>query len=466
MAPPASKGSCMVRYRTEGQKAPAGRACSVGVALVLVVGLCCACAPTHAGRASGSSTSTSVRPDDSVRDGTVIYGLDVNPADPDIGLARVPQVLQLVQRAGASAVRIGGNWATEEPSPDHYDFAEVDQLFSLAKTDGLTVLFELGKEPAWDATGGNRNAPPSDCDTPSASCASVTQYVTALVDHAASEGLRYLVVRNEPQDFNKNWVGGDAASYAHFQDVVYKAAHAADPAIKVLNGGTEAVTPSLVQRLAPQAALDTKAIAFATALYSDPSWCDSLDVLDVHVGTFGPVWSPQIVDASERAIEACDGGRRVPVWVTEVGYPSTPALQASSVYINELGDRYRGGEIGQARFLADTFRALAHDENVIGTNWTFAVDPNSIQAPPPSANDKNVIEGGFGAGLVYSNYRSKASYRAFRLVAAAKNFAPPAGLEPAPPAPEAGALSAELRGRALPTALQRRCACRSTIVAV
>ena len=119
---------------------------------------------------------------------------------------------------------------TEEPSPGHYDFSEVDQLFSLAKSDGLTVLFELGEEPSWDTVGGNSNAPPSDCDAPSASCTSVRQYVTAFVDHAAPEGLRYLIVRNEPQDFNKNWVGGDAASYAHFQSVVYQAAHAADPA--------------------------------------------------------------------------------------------------------------------------------------------------------------------------------------------------------------------------------------------
>ena len=94
------------------------------------------------------------------------------------------------------------------------------------------------------------------------------------------------------------------------------------------------------------------------------------------------MWSPQIVDASERAIEACNEERPVPVWVTEVGYPSIPALQASPVYIDELEDRYQGGEAGQARFLTDTFRALAHDHNVVGINWTFAVDQR-IQARPP-----------------------------------------------------------------------------------
>ena len=230
------------------------------------------------------------------------------------------------------------------------------------------------------------------------------QYVTALVHHAAPEGLRYLIVRNEPQDFDKNWIGGDAASYAHFQSVVYQAAHAADPTIEVLNGGTEAVTPSLTQHLAPQAVRDSKAIAFASALYADPSWSKSVDIHDLHVGDFGPVWSPQIVEAWERAIQACNGGRLAPVWVTEVGYPSTPTLQASPVFIEELGDKYQGGEADQARFLTDTFRALARDHNVVGINWTFPVDPNVIQALAAGANHTTVFGDGFGDGLVDSNY--------------------------------------------------------------
>ena len=394
------------------------RSLAVALVLMLVVALSCACAPIHSEQVSGSNVSTRDPQHSVTQDAPVTYGLDVNPADPTIGLARVPQVLHLVQSAGASAVRTGGNWASEEPSPEHYNFSEVDQLFTLAKADRLTVLFELGKEPTWDALGGNINAPPSDCDSPATSCASVTRYVTALVDHAAPEGLRYLIVRNEPQDFNKNWVGGDSVSYAHFQSVVYQAAHAADPVIKVLNGGTEAITHSLVQKLAPQATQDAKAIAFATALYSDPTWCTSLDILDLHVGNFGPVWSPRIVDASERAIQACNGDRPIPIWVTEVGYSSTPLLQASPVYAKELEDRYQGGETGQARFLTDTFRALADDDNVVGINWTFAVDPNMIQAPPPGTNGKTIFGDGFGDGLVYSSYVTKASYRAFQLISA------------------------------------------------
>ena len=66
--------------------------------------------------------------------------------------------------------------------------------------------------------------------------------------------------------------------------------------------------------------------------------------------------------------------------------------------------------------MTDTFRALADDDNVVGINWTFAVDPNMIQAPAPGTNGKTVFDDGFGDGLVYSSYVTKASYRAFQLI--------------------------------------------------
>jgi hypothetical protein len=110
----------------------------------------------------------------------------------------------------------------------------------------------------------------------------VATYVAALVAHAAPEGLRYLVVRNEPQNFATNWVGGTPSSYARFQQVAYQAAHVADPAIDVLNGGAEATSPALQAaraRLATPSLYECQAAAFAAALYTNPAWCDSLDVL-------------------------------------------------------------------------------------------------------------------------------------------------------------------------------------------
>jgi hypothetical protein len=350
----------------------------------------------------------------------VSYGVDVNPYDRDIGPERVPQVLSMAQRAGARAVRIGVGWAQVEIEPGAYRWAFVDRLFQLANGDHLQVLFELGNEPAWDAVGGNPNAPPADCARPDASCASVDSYVTALVRHARPFGLRYLILRNEPQNFARNWVGGTAASYARFEQVAYAAAHRADPAIKVLNGGTQ-ILPPMLQDLGARLGLRTpyslQAERFVESLYSDPAWCDSIDVLDVHVGDHGPRWSSQIVNLSEAAATRCREGRSVPVWVTEVGYSSIPQLQASPVYQLELDGRYRGGPAGQARFLLDTFHALASDPAVVGIDWTFLIDPNETGQVLNNLSYRQALSEGVGDGLMTAAYVPKASYGAFREVA-------------------------------------------------
>lgn len=387
--------------------------CLVAAALaVAAVG----CSSTH--RASSRpTTSAGTVP----RAGTVTYGIDVNYYDKDIGPARVPQVLSLIHKAGAGAVRIGVDWAQVEPSPGAYRWAAVDRLFSLARADGLQVLFELGNEPAWDAVGADPAAPPSDCAAATATCASVASYVTALVGHAARLGLRELILRNEPQDFAKNWVGGSAAAYARFEQVAYQAAHRADPAVEVLNGGTE-VLPASLRALGAAHGLTSaytdEEEAFVHALYADPAWCDSIDVLDVHVGDHGPVWSPQIVDDSEATATACRGGKPpLPVWVTEVGYPSIPSLQASAVYDVELHGAYRGGPAGQARFLTDTFKALAADPNVIGIDWTFLVDPNLTDTLPAGTSYQQAFGAGAGDGLLTAAYQPKASYQAYQNLA-------------------------------------------------
>jgi hypothetical protein len=350
---------------------------------------------------------------------STVFGIDVDTSDADIGRKHVPQVLSMAKQAGATAVRFGGNWNSAEPSPGVYSFSAIDQLLSLTRSDRLTLLFGLGREPVWDATNGNPNAPPEDCNSPTAPCTSVSNYVTALVRHTAPEGLHYIISRNEPEDFNRNWVGSDPNTFAHFQQVVYRAAHDADPSIDVLNGGTVALSRSLValgKSLAPETPYDQKAVAFASALYANPAYCDSLDVLDLHVGDHGPVYSSRIVDASEKAIKACDGGKHVPVWVTEVGYPSMASLQRSPVYQKELvEDKYQGGGPGQANFLTDTFTALKKNHNVVGINWTFMIDPNTTRTPAPGATQGQLL--GFGDGLATSSYTPKAAYTAFKNIA-------------------------------------------------
>ena len=227
------------------------------------------------------------------------------------------------------------------------------------------------------------------------------QYVTALVDHTALEGLRYLIVRNEPQDFNRNWVGGDPASYAHFQSVVYQAAHAADPVIKVLNGGTEAVTPFSGSepcaagrpgreghRLRHCAVLRSHLVRLARRSRPARRRLRSAMVAQNHrrVRTSHP-------GVQRREADSRMGDRsRLPVDTGPPGLACPPRGTGREIP--------RSARPARRRFLTDTFRALARDHNVVGINWTFTVDPNVTQTPPPpGANDKTDFDDGFGDGL-------------------------------------------------------------------
>ena len=350
----------------------------------------------------------------------VTYGIDINQFDQDIGPAKVRQVMTMASSIGARAIRIGASWSSSEPTPGTFNWRPLETIFQDANSLGLTVLLELGNEPTWDAIGGNTSSPPADCASLSSSCSAVTTYVSALVRQAKPLGLKYLIVRNEPQNFNKNWVGGSSDAFAHYQQVVYQTAHSADPQISILSGGTESASPTLIglrNSLGPITPYENEASQFAQDLYLNPSWCNSIDILDIHVGDHGPVYSPQIVDSSESALESCNGNRHTPVWVTEVGYPSDASLQGSNVYQVELANKYTGGQAGQARFLSDTFRALSSDPNVIGVNWTFMIDPNPVNENVSNMSYNQSFSLGISAGLAYSNYQTKQAYNTFSLVA-------------------------------------------------
>jgi len=362
----------------------------------------------------GSGTSTSTVTSGAPRlPRSVTLGIDVNRFSRGKGLQNLPQVLAAARRAGATAIRVGQPWAIVQPTPARtYKWRGLDRILAAAQAQELEVLLEMGDTPAWDVAPrahGDGAYPPIDCG-PSGGCASARQFVTDLVRHVAPFGVRYLIPRNEPQDTRRNWVGGTAEQYAGFQQAVYEAAHAADPRVKVLNGGEELLPPTLVDIL--QRVADVRgALSFTASLYADPQFCRSLDVLDVHLGHDGPVYGRAVVELSEQAIRRCNGGRPVPVWVTETAYTSLPQVQAVPSYAPQLGGAYRDGDAGQAAFLRDTFEALAGDTDVIGINWSEPLDL------PPGATRRPVLTSAPGEGLLRDDFGEKPAFAMFARLA-------------------------------------------------
>ncbi|MGC8595948.1 MAG: T9SS type A sorting domain-containing protein [Candidatus Kryptoniota bacterium] len=343
---------------------------------------------------------------------TVNFGIDVNIYDPNIGFSNVDSVFKMIAATGAKFVRAGVGWGAVEPQSGTFTWEPIDSLISMARSDGLQLLLEVGNTPSWDlppganTQNGQISFPPVDCDTAKGGgCPSFANYITNLVSHVAPLGVQYIILRNEPQNFPKNWKGGTAQQFVNFQHAGYMAAHAVDPNIKVLNGGTE-ILPDSLEVIKVKYANDTTLAlhqkAFVDSLYSDSVYCRSFDVVDVHIGYHGPHWSPQIVDATEKMVEEHNGGKFVPVWVTECGYSSYPQVQVLPEIEDEMGGTsYTNGDTSQARFLIDVYKAIDADLNVMGLNWTFIIDP------PFSGK---YTQDGAGIGLCDEYYKPKISY--------------------------------------------------------
>lgn len=333
---------------------------------------------------------------------SVNLGIDVNLYQSNIGLTQAPQVFASMHLAGAKFVRVGIGWAPVETSSGVYSWSTLDQIIQSAQANSLQVLLQVGDNtPSWDlpsGAGGNGNYPPVDCTSGAQDCASFGTYVTALVNHVSSEGVQYIVIRNEPQNSPKNWIGGTEAQFAQFLKAGYAAAHAASSSIKVLNGGTEVLPQALMNDLGYSQS--DPSVQFVTAAYSDPNFCNSIDILDVHAGYHGPSFSPQIVDLSEQSIQQCNGGKRVPVWVTETGYSYMTSVQTGTEMEQELGTNYTNGASSQQQYIQDTWGALLKDSNVVGINWTFLV----------STSDTDPSLDGAGLGILDSNWNQVASF--------------------------------------------------------
>ncbi|MCL5408611.1 MAG: beta-galactosidase [Candidatus Omnitrophica bacterium] len=372
------------------------------------------------------------------------YGIDVNIHDRNIGVRHIIQAFALIRGTGARYVRVGaGGWKQAEPKRGVFDFRSVDRLIRAARSQGLKVLLEIGgNTPDWDLPAGADvrhqygwvTYAPADATGATSldgrvhgetDCAAFGEYVRRLTANVAPLGVKYLIIWNEPQNFPKEWIPSNhetidqnAAAYARLIHQAYINAHSVAPNIHILNGGTEILPVGLLHIMVHyrhNIRLARASLRFTRDLYNNPMFCRSIDVLDVHVGNHGPLWSRQIVDESEHALMKHNGGRWIPVWVTESGYSSMRSVQTYKFksglkpeFEVELGPGYDQGDRSQSKFLTNTYDSLIADKNVIGINWTFIVDP------PYSGNP---MQDGAGLGLVAENLRThKPAYFALKSI--------------------------------------------------
>jgi outer membrane protein assembly factor BamB len=317
------------------------------------------------------------------------------------------------------------NWHALDDPPNAQGDNKEGSILYYAYQHNLKVLLELGNTPSWDSNGSAGDVP-NDCLQNPNPCQDYGNFIKALVTHLATTDIpgttqaeasvvEALIPRNEPQNTSVNWIGGtptefaDLINQAHMNHSYTNSQNQATT-IPVMNGGEEVIPLGLGDAMEKyQTQNGTSGGQFVRALYTNPTFCSSIDILDVHLGMHGPTFSPQIVNISEQTLQNCLGKNATApkVWATEVAATSIPCFQAYPLYTDELGQTYNGnpsmGQQAQANFLQDTYQALYNDPNVIGIDWTYLDDL------PSSSNCSNFnIEQGLG--LMDSSYNQKTAY--------------------------------------------------------
>lgn len=206
------------------------------------------------------------------------------------------------------------------------DFSGVDGLVGTMARRGVRPFFVLTGCPSWSCAAG---APPTSgqqlTDWKAFVTASVRRYGPAGTYWTANPTVPKLPA-NAWQVFNEvngsgAWPNPSAAAYAPFLAATNASIKAVDPAAKtVLSGLPEKMTVWLKDYL--------------PALYAQPGFKASFDVLAIHAYTALPADVAKILDLT-RVIQGQNGDTARPIWITEMGWSTAgPAHPFTVRYVS------------------------------------------------------------------------------------------------------------------------------------
>ncbi len=220
-------------------------------------------------------------------------------------------ILDREQGKGLASWRIALDYGAIGATQGKLDFSGVDGLVGSMARRGVRPFFVLTGCPAWSCAAG---APPTSgqqlTDWKAFVTASVRRYGAAGTYWSANTSVPKLPV-NAWQVFNEvngagAWPNPSAAAYAPFLAATNTTIKAVDPAAKtVLSGLPEKMTIWLKDYL--------------PALYAQPGFKTSFDVLAIHGYTALPADVAKILDLT-KTIATQNGDASRPIWITELGW--------------------------------------------------------------------------------------------------------------------------------------------------
>jgi hypothetical protein len=277
--------------------------------------------------------------------GTVLDG-DVLLAPPDVQSAQWAQMAQ----AGVETTRVVFSWSDTQPvqgAPP--DFHALDQLVAGAVAHGIELLPVVIYAPPWAREN------PSDFNSPPADPAAYAAFLTALVGRYGPQGsfwaehpelarkpLRTWQMWNEPQ-LRYQWNAPNfAEGYGRLLRAAYQAVKAADPGSRVVLAGATNLSWEAID-----------------SLYKKGGIHGFFDVVAVHPYTATPIHVVRIVRLVRQVLQRHHDGR-LPVWVTELGFPASKGRSNSNNTLQTTA-------AGASRRLIKTYNLLAalrHDRTV------------------------------------------------------------------------------------------------------
>jgi hypothetical protein len=272
----------------------------------------------------GSTTTTSTASPTSTSAGsqvpaTPVFGISV----PDL-IDQTPAVqaawLADIKSLGLTSVRIGADWAwIQYGGPTSYDWTSLDQEVAAIRADGLSIDMVIIGAPPWAAV-------PSVADDSSpqpADPATFGTFAAAVAARYAPQGVRDYEIWNEPNNAIFWQPTPDPAAYTADLVASYHDIKAVDPSAVVITGG-----------LAPEAndGTDINQVTFLQDMYADGAK-GSFDAVGYHPYSYPALpdtyeiwsgWSQMSqTPTSIQSVMAANGNASVPLWLTEVGAPTS-----------------------------------------------------------------------------------------------------------------------------------------------
>jgi hypothetical protein len=251
--------------------------------------------------------------------GGPVFGISV----PDL-VAQTPAVqaawLADIKSLGLTSVRIEADWAWVQPDgPSTYDWSGLDPEVAAIRAAGLSVDMIIIGAPSWaavpSAAGGSSPQP--------ADPATFGTFAAAVAAHYAPQGVRDFEIWNEPNNAIFWQPAPDPAAYTADLIASYHSIKAVDPSAVVITGG-----------LAPETndGTDINAITFLQDMYADGAK-GSFDAVGYHPYSYPALpdtyelwsgWSQMSqTPVSIESVMAANGDAGKPLWLTEVGAPTS-----------------------------------------------------------------------------------------------------------------------------------------------